>query len=326
MKKNSDFKPAWWLRNPHLQTIWPAILRPAPKVDLIYESFELSDGDFLQLAWLKNKDLSKPLVIVLHGLTGSIESSYVPGILSTIQEAGWRGVLMHFRGAGSEHNRLHRSYHAGDTADFSEFVNYLKEQNPNIPLAAVGYSLGGNVLLKWLGETGSKNPLTAAVAVSVPFDLRKVLKRFSTGFSRLYSRKLLRELRDSVVEKLTDTWAPLNLEKIKNAQTFPDFDNSYTAPAHGFLNANDYYERASCRHYLKYIEKPTLILHSSDDPFMTPDSVPEESELSKSVILEVSEQGGHVGFVAGKWPWAAEYWLENRIRDFLAQHLNMSIP
>lgn len=319
MKKQSAFRPPWWLRNPHLQTIWSTFLRFSKKPDLRFETFELSDGDFLDLAWLKQEDKSKPLVIILHGLTGSVQSPYASGILSAVEQLGWRGVLMHFRGCGGKHNRLHRSYHAGDTADLSEFVNWLIEREPTVKLSAIGYSLGGNVLLKWLGETGDKNPLSSAIAISVPFDLFKTLSRFSKGFSRLYSRYLLQQLRTSVIEKLSDTYAPVDLDKIKKASTFSDFDNHFTAPIHGFANANDYYQRASSRHYLKYITKPTLILHAEDDPFMTPDAVPDEKELSSSITLEVSRQGGHVGFVTGRWPWTAEYWLEKRIKAFLLE-------
>lgn len=321
MKKESDFKPAWWLRNPHLQTIWPTLLRPAQKIELSLETFELSDGDFLDLAWLQEKDPSKPLVVLLHGLCGSVNSPYAMGTLRAVELAGWRGVLMHFRGCGSLHNRLHRGYHAGDTADLNEVIDFLLEKSPHAPIAAIGYSLGGNVLLKWLGETREKNPLTAAIAISVPFDLPKVVNRINRGFSRLYSHYLLQQLRDSILNKLSDTYSPVNLEKIKKAGSFQEFDTQYTAPVHGFADAFDYYQRASSRHYLKYIAKPTLILHAEDDPFMTPDAIPNEDELSEFVTLEVSRQGGHVGFISGRWPWNIEYWLENRILSFLKNHL-----
>ncbi|OGT31381.1 MAG: hypothetical protein A3E87_03360 [Gammaproteobacteria bacterium RIFCSPHIGHO2_12_FULL_35_23] len=326
MKKKSKFKPAWWLKNAHMQTIWPTLTRPKIKLKLQRQRFELSDGDFLDLDWIENTDPTAPIVVVLHGLGGSINSPYALGTLQAIQQANWRGVLMHFRGASEEHNRLACSYHAAETMDIKEFIYHLKEKEPNTPIGCVGYSLGGNVLLKWLGETGSKNPLAAAIAISVPFDLNKVLNRFNKGFSRFYSRYLLQQLTTNVINKFsaTDSYIPLDLEKIKKATSFSDFDNNYTAPVHGFANAYDYYQRASSRHYLKEIRVPTLILHSEDDPFMTPDAVPDESELSDYVTLELSPQGGHVGFVAGRWPWQAEYWLERRIPEFLSSYLNIN--
>ena len=322
MKKKSAFKPAWWLKNAHMQTIWPTLTRPKVKLKLFRERLELNDGDFLDLDWVEAKDSRAPIVIVLHGLGGSINSPYAPGTLQAVHKAGWRGVLMHFRGASEEHNRLARSYHAAETSDLSEFIFYLKEKEPDTPIACVGYSLGGNVLLKWLGETGARNPLTAAIAISVPFDLNKVLNRFNRGLSRFYSRYLLQQLTQNVVDKFSGSYSSLDLEKIKKATSFSDFDNNYTAPVHGFDSAYDYYHRASSRHYLKEIQIPTLVLHAEDDPFMTPDAVPEDNELSDYVTLELSPQGGHVGFVAGPWPWQAEYWLESRIPEFLSTYLN----
>ena len=227
---------------------------------------------------------------------------------------------MHFRGCSGEHNRLERSYHAADTSDLSEFIQHLKDKEPGVPIAAVGYSLGGNVLLKWLGETGKKNQLVAAVAISVPFDLAQVLERFGKGFSRFYSKYLLQQLRDNVIDKFSGSYAPINLENLKKAETFSDFDNAFTAPLHGFADSYDYYQRASSIHYLKTIRIPTLILHAEDDPFMTQDSIPGESDLSEDVILEISPKGGHVGFVAGRWPWQPQYWLEERIPSFLKPH------
>lgn len=322
MKTKSNFKPAWWLKNAHMQTIWPTLTRSKPELPLERERFELSDGDFLDLDWLGTE--GAPIVVVLHGLGGSINSPYAPGTLQSISDAGWRGVLMHFRGASEEHNRLDRAYHAAETRDLNEFIHFLKERYPDTPLACIGFSLGGNVLLKWMGESGDSNPLSAAIAVSVPFDLRKVLNRFSSGFSKLYSRYLLTQLREEIVDKFSQGYPPINVEKLRNASSFVDFDNNYTAPIHGFDSAYDYHQRASSRHYLRDIEVPTLILHAEDDPFMTPDAVPDEEEMSSSVTLEVSPKGGHVGFISGRWPWQPEYWLEARMPEFLSPYLDQA--
>jgi uncharacterized protein len=322
MKKQSEFKPAWWLSNPHLQTIWPTLARrPRKKIKFTRERFELADGDFLDCDWLGLENTDAPIVVVLHGLGGSIDSPYASGSLEAIEKSGWRGVLMHFRGCSGEHNRLERSYHAADTADLNEFIQYVRKQNKTTPIAAVGYSLGGSVLLKWLGETAAQNPLAAAVAISVPFDLHQVLQRFGKGFSKFYSKHLLQELQTAITEKFSETYSPIDLEKVQKAGSFTEFDNAYTAPLHGFANAYDYYQRSSSRHYLKSIRIPTLVLHAEDDPFMSADSVPDESELSDNVTLELSSKGGHVGFVSGKWPWQPDYWLEKRIPEFLTPYL-----
>jgi predicted alpha/beta-fold hydrolase len=320
MKKKSQFKAAWWLKNAHLQTIWPTVTRSKIELDLRRERFELTDGDFLDIDWL-GEDQRKPIVVVLHGLGGSVESPYVPGMLQAIQESGWRAALMHFRGASEEHNRMARAYHAGETTDLAEFIQSIRRREPDTEIACVGYSLGGNVLLKWLGETGERNPLTAAIAVSVPFEFHKVIQRFNKGFSKFYSKYLLQQLRGEVVDKFENTYAPIDVEKLKKASSFIEFDESYTAPLHGFDSPYDYYQRASSRQYLKDICVPTLIIHAKDDPFMTPDSVPDESDIADCVTLEISETGGHVGFVTGNWPWQAEYWLDKRIPEFFKKHL-----
>src|SRR5580704_6495536 len=165
----NEFKPAWWLPNSHLQTLWPAIFRSnIKKVALERERLELPDGDFIDLDWL-DRQKTGPLILILHGFEGSIESHYAKGMLCSINQQGWRGVFMHFRGCSGEPNRLPRGYHSGETNDLHYVIQILQQREPDIDLAAIGYSLGGNVLLKWLGETGLENPLKAAIAISVPF-------------------------------------------------------------------------------------------------------------------------------------------------------------
>lgn len=323
MIRHSKFKPPWWLRNSHLQTIWPSLAKREASVDITHQRLDLPDGDFLDLAWVGEHHPDKPIIIVLHGLCGSLYSPYILNTLEAIDEAGYRGVMMHFRGCSEEPNRLLRSFHAGDTTDFDFLVKYLQRKEPTTTLAAVGYSLGGNVLLKWLGETQSTD-LAFAVGISVPFDLYKVLKRFGMGVSRLYSYYLLKSMHDTILPKLKDR--PIqesNYKRLRKAWRFPDFDNTYTAPIHGFEDADDYYTRASCKRFLKYIQVPTLILHAKDDPFMTPDCLPDEEELSSYITLEVSDYGGHVGFVTSKRFWQTpRYWLKDRLKDVFAQNLD----
>lgn len=320
-----EFKPAWWLKNSHLQTIWPVLVRrPIKDLPLERERLETPDGDFLDLDWINRSKTGQPIVIVLHGFEGSIDSHYATTMLKELAERGYRGVFMHFRGCSGEPNRLPRGYHSGETADIAHLASVLLAREPNTPLAGIGYSLGGNVLLKWLGETGADNPLKAAVAVSVPFELHKAAERIQHGFSRFYQWYFLRCLRRRLFGKFQAVAAPIDFAVISGARTIWDLDNGYTAPLHGFQNASHYYSVSSSRQYLKNITVPTLLVHAKDDPFMTEDVLPSPRELSSSVTLEVSETGGHVGFVSGRYPWRPEYWLEKRVPAFFENLLTGS--
>ena len=313
------FKPAWWCPGPHNQTLWARLTGYSPDVALWRERLELPDGDFVDLDWLESGD--GPIVIVLHGLEGSSDSPYARGILKAVERRGWRGVVMHFRGCSGEPNRLARSYHSGDTDDLAYLVDTFRRREPGTPLATVGFSLGGNVLLKWLGRTGHAAPLSAAVAVSVPFVLSEAANRLQRGFSRLYQWQLLRSLRNTVAEKRRRMELPLRIRNLAALKSFRDFDERVTAPLHGFDGADHYYTVSSSRQYLKGIAVPTLLLQARDDPFMTEDAIPRNDELSETVTLELSARGGHVGFVAGIWPWKPRYWLEERIPEYLAGYL-----
>jgi predicted alpha/beta-fold hydrolase len=315
-----QFKPAWWLRNSHLQTMWPALCRKRKKLALQRERLELPDGDFLDIDWI-GKEAQGPLVIMMHGFEGSIDSHYATGMLGALAQQSMRCVFMHFRGCSGEPNRLLRSYHSGDTQDVAYLVQTIQQREPDTALAAIGFSLGGNVLLKWLGETGSRNPLQAAAAISVPFVLKRGAERFQKGFSRLYQWYFLKCLRTRLAYKFKFVQPKIEPALIFSAKSIRDFDSKYTAPLHGFANVDEYYTTASSRQYLRHITVPTLIVHAKDDPFMYEDMIPHRSELSPHVALEVSDTGGHVGFVAGTLPWRAEYWLEKRIPAFLSKYI-----
>ncbi len=312
------FKPAWWLPGPHLQTIWPALFRRRPPLDLTGERVELPDGDFVDLAWTANR--RGPCVLVLHGLEGSLRSHYAAGILQSLQTAGYQGVFMHFRGCSGEPNRLARGYHSGDTGDLARVLEHIRRKHAQPVSAAIGFSLGGNVLLKWLGEHKGRSSLKAAVAVSVPFRLKDAAERLEIGWSRLYRGHLLRRMRAAYLRKFAQLPSPLTI-RVNRLKSFYEFDDKVTAPLHGFENADDYYHRSSSRRYLKNIHTRTLILHARDDPFMWPGTVPEETELSGQTTLELADKGGHVGFVGGVSPWRAQYWLDRRIIEFLRQSL-----
>lgn len=316
---DSRFKPAWWLRNRHLQTIFPNTFRPLPRMNFRRERIELPDGDFVDADWTMRD--SGPIVILLHGLEGSRKSRYAAWMLKHLHNAGYRAVLLHFRSCSGEVNRKASAYHSGHTDDFDYFLRQLRAKEPGARIAAIGYSLGGNALLKWLGEHAAENMLATAVAVSVPFRLNLCSEAINQGFARVYQAHLLRRMLRTAKKKLHlihDAGHQPDLSAIRN---FRDFDDTLTAPLHGFSNAEDYYERCSSAQFLCGITTPTLVLHAKDDPFMTPAAVPRAEELSSQVSLELSEHGGHVGFVSGRWPWKLEFWLEQRVLEHLDRYL-----
>ena len=313
------FKPAWWCRGPHCQTLWPVVIRRRSRFTLRRKRLELPDGDFVDLDWTPNRH--GPLVVLLHGLEGSSQSHYATTLLTAVQRQDWRGVLLHFRGCSGVPNRLPRSYHSGETGDLNTFITHLRREEPGTPIAVVGVSLGGNVLLKWLGEQAEAAPVSAGVAISVPFLLDVAAVKLNSGFSRIYQWRLLQSLRNSLINKSKTLPLPLDLSEMETWRTFRAFDDNVTAPLHGFRNVDHYYASSSSRQYLKSIRRPTLILHANDDPFVTPAAIPAVDELSELIEFELSAHGGHVGFVGGRWPWSAEYWLEQRVINYLQQHL-----
>jgi uncharacterized protein len=308
----SAFRPAWWLPGPHLQTIWPTLARRRPLLPLASRRIELGDGDFIDL---RLGEGDGPRVLVIHGLEGDLQSHYAGTLLDLLARAGYQPVFMYLRGCSGEANRLDRSYHSGATEDLGEVLAALAQDPQGAPLAAVGFSLGGNLLLKYLGET--ERPLVAmGIAVSVPFVLRDAMLRLDLGASRLYRGYLMDRLRATFRRKFSDRPCPLPVA-IDSLRDFNQFDDQVTAPLCGFTGVFDYYSRASCRQFLPRITTPTLILHALDDPFMFPTTVPFAHELGPGVTLELSHHGGHVGFVGGRLPWRPVYWLEGRILEFL---------
>ncbi len=318
----SDFKPAWWLRSPHLQTLWPVFFKKRHILDLNNEQLELDDGDFIDLCWSKSR--SEKIVLVLHGLEGSLNSHYANGIIYQLEQSGYKPVFMHFRGCSGRINRLARAYHSGETGDLAYVVEHIREKTGDYPYAAIGYSLGGNVLLKWLGETSHNNPLQKAIAVSVPFKLHDAAKRLQTGLSKIYREHLLTSLRKTYHEKFKIITSPLNVD-VNQLKSFWDYDDKITAPLHGFAGAQDYYDKCSSRQFLKTIEVPTRIIHSVDDPFMFNDTAPDRAELSQQIDFLLTTRGGHVGFISGTTPVSLYSWSEQKIIEFLKKnHTNPS--
>lgn len=296
------------------------LFRRQPRPPLRRERLELPDGDFVDLDWTLNE--SGPIVILFHGLEGSSRSHYARAMLTALPRHGFRAVLMHFRGCSGNPNRLARAYHSGDTGDIDFLIQTLKHREPDTPLAAIGFSLGGNALLKWLGEQGARAPLAAAIAVSVPFLLHESVTHMQRGFSRLYQRHLLQSLKDSVRRKAVHRAPPVPLTELDTMRNFYDFDDRITGPLHGFRDARHYYTASSSRQYLRRIHVPTLIVHALDDPFMHASVAPQPDELSASIEFRLHAHGGHVGFVGGALPWRPRYWLDEQLPDWLAPRLH----
>ena len=322
MIMQSCFKSAWWLPGGHAQTLWPALMRRQPSIKFNRERLTLPDGDFLDLAWLGQQH-NGPIVIVLHGLEGSLHSHYATGMLHALQVRGFIPVFMHFRGCSGTHNLKARGYHSGETGDLRHVIGILQARYPGQKLAAVGFSLGGNVLLKYLGEEKSACALGAAACVSVPFDLSRAADRLNQGFSKLYQLHLLRHMRKRLADKFRRrNDAPFALTDMAHWHNFHLFDNFVTAPLHGFSSSAEYYRLSSSRQFIRNIMVPTLIIHAEDDPFLPVDAIPAETGMPDEVLLELSHTGGHVGFISGNMPWRARYWLEDRIPEFLDKYLN----
>ncbi len=316
----SDFTPFFLLRGPHLQTIWAAKFRRKPVLKSIeWEQLELDDGDFLELVWMKNPN--RPTVVVLPGLEGNFHrSTYIACIMATLQRQNLQGVLVHSRGCGRKINRLPRSYHAGDIDDLEFAIQFISKKITSFPIAVVGYSLGGNILLRWLALK-KPNLLKTAIAVSVPFDLAASSNHLSRGFSRHYQSYLLRSMQLKFLKKTRLLGHFLPIKNVNSLKSFRLFDDAITAPLHGFSGVDDYYKKTSCLNILPEINTNTLIIHALDDPFLPPEAVPSEEKLSEPTTLELSDHGGHVGFVGTLKNGNLHYWLEDRITSHIHSFL-----
>jgi predicted alpha/beta-fold hydrolase len=321
------FTPAKLLSNPHLQTVWGRLVRSRRAVKTTREVVETPDGDEVVLDHLAGPSNS-PRVILLHGLEGSSNSVYIQGILQLLQRRDVAATVLNFR-ACARHpasvartipNRGRRLYHSGETSDLDFIATLLAEREPERPLFGFGASLGGNVLLKWLGERGSAAPISRAATLSVPYDLAAGSRFLEHGIGRLYTRSFLRSLNakaTAVCAAHPDLQSTIDLARGRRAKTFFEYDDAITAPLHGFAGAVDYYQRSSSIHYLERITVPTLCISAEDDPFLPPAVLAEaQSRASANVRFIVTRKGGHVGFIAGSL-FRPRYWAEEKIVDFL---------
>lgn len=314
------FTPPWWARNPHIQTILP-VLTKVNRPQLTRQRLELDDGDFIDLDWLGTPTRGQPIVILVHGLEGSADSHYIRRLLTMLADRHICAVVHHHRSCSGVTNRLARSYHSGDTQDLHTSLTMIAAQYPNSPISAVGYSLGGNVLTKYLGERREASLVNAGVIVSAPLQLGACATRLKSGFSKVYQSYLIKQLQQKVHDKLSisslNTQMPVTQAEVAQLTTFHLFDDKVTAPLHGFTGVEDYYQRASGFPYLRHITKPTLVIHAKDDPFMNDEVIPAHDDLAPAVTYELQANGGHVGFINGGSPLNPKYYLEKRILHFL---------
>jgi predicted alpha/beta-fold hydrolase len=320
--KPTAFAPAWWLRGRHRQTIGGRYLRPRRGVALRRRRIETPDGDFLDLDFADALlPPETPLVLVLHGLEGSARSGYAVETYRRLRAAGIAAVGLNFRSCGGEPNLAPRLYHSGETGDVGHVIESLVREFPGRPLAAIGFSLGGNVLLKYLGEQGAAAPLRAAAAISVPFDLAAGARALEKGMGRIYTRTLLWPMQRKVAHRAAQLRPLVDVEAGLAAASFWQFDDAITAPLHGFADASDYYARSSCSQFLPDIRVPTRLLHARDDPFMPVDEVPQSAVGNPLLAVTLSERGGHVGFINGALPWRPRFWAEAEAVRFVAWQL-----
>ncbi|KXF82812.1 hydrolase [Enterovibrio coralii] len=318
------FVPLKGAKNPHVQTLLPRFIRRKALFEPVWQRLSTPDGDFLDIGWTEPpaQAKGKPVAVLFHGLAGCFYSPYANGLLNAFREQGWLGVIMHFRGCSGSLNKMPRSYHSGETSDARFFLTYLSEQFPDVPRVATGVSLGGNMLVRYLAEFNHDPLIKAGCVVSPPLNLAACSSRINQGFSKVYQAYLLRSMNRSLSNKLArhpeiGHWK--SHDKV-NIDTLYQFDQTVTAPLHGFEDAEDYYKQCSGLGVLHQIATPLKVVHAKDDPFMTDAVIPTEP-LPDNIHYHLTEYGGHVGFVSGtlKKP---EFWLEQEVPRWLALHMD----
>ena len=317
------FRPAWWCRGRHAQTLLGAFGRPGMRVPHQRHRWELPDGDFLDV----DEALAEPgapVLLILHGLESSSRSSQVVALLQAAHRYGWLGVGVNFRSCGGSLNRLRRCYHAGDTADLAWVIQRLIMEHPGSSVFCAGFSLGGNVLLKYLSEQADQapEPLRAAAAISTPFDLAVSVRAIEQGFSRVYMQRLLHGMRRKTLAKLTRFPDLVDRRALCAVRTVAEFDELVTAPVHGFASATAYWAAASSGPGLGRIARPTLLINAQDDPFFPGEALPRGAiARNRHLTAKFPKAGGHMGFLSGPWPGAATCWAVEHVVRFLRERL-----
>ncbi|MBC3831622.1 alpha/beta fold hydrolase [Undibacterium amnicola] len=308
------YSSPWWLTGGHAQTIYPATLMQKPEVALRRERWITPDQDFIDIDFLDG-EAGKPFLVLFHGLEGSSNSHYARALMHQLKALGWSGAVPHFRGCSGEPNQAPRFYHSGDAQEINWIIRRLhsefKAANPQAKFFASGVSLGGNALLRWLGESQSSASIVdAACAVSAPLDLTNSGATLSRGFNHIYTKNFLQTLKPKCLHKLTQFPKLFDRERMLSAKNLYEFDNVVTAPLHGYRDVDDYWHRASACLVLNDIQVPTLVLNAQNDPFMPAQFLPKVA--STYVTLDYPQHGGHVGFAQGSFPGKLD-WLPEKI-------------
>jgi predicted alpha/beta-fold hydrolase len=317
MNNPTRYRAPAWLPGGNLQTLYPALVARRAHVSYRRERWMTPDGDFIDIDWTAAAGTgSAPLLVLFHGLEGSSNSQYARGLMHAAVQRGWRGVVVHFRGCSGEINRLPRAYHSGDSAEIDWILRRLRAQH-NGALFAAGVSLGGNALLKWLGEQRAAANVVVhrAAAVSAPVDLHAAGRALEQGFNMIYTNNFLATMKRKSLAKLRTHPGLFDPSKLRATRTLREFDDLVTAPLHGFAGVDDYYTRASSKPLLMCVTVPTLLLNARNDPFLPGTALPELRQLSHAITPAFPDEGGHVGFPdrAGSIKW-----LPNTVLEFLA--------
>ncbi|QDC43510.1 hydrolase [Methylophilus medardicus] len=319
---NNDFKAPIWQLGGHLQTIIPSLFPQVAKQTYVRERWELPDGDFVDVDWTESparldKAQPKPVLVLFHGLEGTSQSHYARVLMAAAKQRGWLGVVVHFRGCSGEPNRLPRVYYAGDADEINTFISIIHQKLPDNVIYAAGVSLGGNALLKWLGQypENARRLVKAAAAISAPIALKETAHSLDTGLNYLiYSKHFVATMKPKALQMAERFPDYLDASRIQTARSVQDMDNAVTSVLFGTKNADEYYDVNASKPWLRSIQTETLILNAKNDPFVPFDTLPSETEVSSAVQLDYQAEGGHAGFY-GKTDQASP-WLAARIFQF----------
>lgn len=317
--RESEYEAPYLLFNQHMATLLPNLMRWAPRVQYEEEKLELLDGDFLELNW--STIGADRVAVVTHGLGGDTQKPYMRGVVKALNNAGWDAVAWHLRGCGKEMNRLPRFYHGGDTPDLDAVIHHAIQKHGYRNVTLVGFSLGGNITARYLGEKGDDvlPQISSAVAVSAPVDLKGSADHLSTGSRALYMKFFVAGYKKKLRQKHKMMPDLIDITGLDDLKTFRDFDSRYNTQWYGFPDADTFYYETSCGPLIHRIKVPTLFLSALNDPFLPDNCYPyKEAEANRNVWLETPEMGGHVGFFSfRKW---GTYYHEERALDFIHQH------
>ncbi len=315
----STYSPPFLFSNGHVQSIYPTLFRNIKGVHYVRERIETPDSDFIDLDW--SCIGGNRAVLISHGLEGHSRRSYVLGMIKAFNKRGWDAIAFNFRGCSGEPNRLLRSYHSGETGDLHTVICHIIKQKSYTGLSLIGFSIGGNMTLKYIGEKGSTlSPvIQSAAAISVPCDLKSSAWELSKRSNGLYMKRFLKMFHDKIRLKIQIMPDKINDIGYKSIRTFKEFDDRYTAPIHGFSDAEEYWSKCSCKQFLSEIKIPALLISAQDDPFLPEECYPvTEAKDSRYLVLEIPKSGGHVGFMA--FNSANEYWHETRVAAFITEN------